>query len=94
VFLTGVSLQQVYVFQANNPYRETPSAFTEGQDKARGGDLNAAVLLLEAAIQQDPQDSEVNLNASLCLVRESFELQHKKTRHWRHENTRNKQSKM
>ncbi|KAK5889675.1 hypothetical protein CesoFtcFv8_015658 [Champsocephalus esox] len=50
--------RQVYVFQANNPYRETPSAFTEGQDKARGGELNAAVLLLEAAIQQDPQDSE------------------------------------
>ncbi|KAI4788536.1 hypothetical protein KUCAC02_035793, partial [Chaenocephalus aceratus] len=58
LFLTAVPLQQVYLFQANNPYRETPSAFTEGQDKARGGELNAAVLLLEAAIQQDPQDSE------------------------------------
>uniref|UniRef100_A0A3Q1FR50 Peroxisomal biogenesis factor 5-like b n=1 Tax=Acanthochromis polyacanthus TaxID=80966 RepID=A0A3Q1FR50_9TELE len=47
-----------YYFNTNNPYRDLPNAFTEGQDKAREGDLNAAVLLLEAAILQDPQDSE------------------------------------
>ncbi|XP_049895727.1 PEX5-related protein-like, partial [Epinephelus moara] len=47
-----------YFFNANNPYRDWPSAFAEGQEKAREGDLNAAVLLLEAAILQDPQDSE------------------------------------
>uniref|UniRef100_A0A3P8RSB2 PEX5-related protein n=1 Tax=Amphiprion percula TaxID=161767 RepID=A0A3P8RSB2_AMPPE len=47
-----------YYFNTNNPYRDWPNAFTEGQDKAREGDLNAAVLLLEAAILQDPQDSE------------------------------------
>ncbi|KAF1383152.1 hypothetical protein PFLUV_G00128330 [Perca fluviatilis] len=49
-----------YFFNANNPYRDAPSAFAEGQEKAREGDLNAAVLLLEAAILQDPQDSEGN----------------------------------
>ncbi|XP_028282510.1 PEX5-related protein isoform X2 [Parambassis ranga] len=47
-----------YHFNPNNPYREWPSAFAEAQDRAREGDLNAAVLLLEAAIMQDPQDSE------------------------------------
>lgn len=57
--LTCVCLLQGYYFNTNNPYREWPSAFAEGQEKAREGDLNAAVLLLEAAILQDPQDSEV-----------------------------------
>ncbi|KAF3698510.1 PEX5-related protein PEX2-related protein [Channa argus] len=42
----------------NNPYRDWPNAFAEGQEKAKEGDLNTAVLLLEAAILQDPQDFE------------------------------------
>lgn len=51
---------QGYFFNSANPYRDWPNAFAEGQEKAREGDLNAAVLLLEAAILQDPQDSEVS----------------------------------
>ncbi|XP_041658976.1 PEX5-related protein-like isoform X2 [Cheilinus undulatus] len=51
-------VEKGYYFNTNNPYRDWPNAFTEGQEKAREGDLNAAVLLLEAAILQDPQDSE------------------------------------
>ncbi|XP_072219504.1 PEX5-related protein isoform X2 [Leuresthes tenuis] len=47
-----------YYFNTNNPYRDWSNAFAEGQEKAREGDLNAAVLLLEAAILQDPQDAE------------------------------------
>ncbi|XP_042285143.1 PEX5-related protein isoform X1 [Thunnus maccoyii] len=47
-----------YYFNTNNPYRDWPNAFAEGQEKAREGDLNTAVLLMEAAILQDPQDSE------------------------------------
>ncbi|KAK2822972.1 hypothetical protein Q5P01_023037 [Channa striata] len=47
-----------YFFSTSNPYRDWPNAFAEGQEKAREGDLNTAVLLLEAAISQDPQDSE------------------------------------
>ncbi|XP_059200587.1 PEX5-related protein isoform X2 [Centropristis striata] len=51
-------VEKSYFFNSNNPYKDWPSAFAEGQEKAREGDLNAAVLLLEAAILQDPQDSE------------------------------------
>ncbi|KAJ3595787.1 hypothetical protein NHX12_005090, partial [Muraenolepis orangiensis] len=47
-----------YYFHTDNPYREWPNAFTEGQERAREGDLSTAVLLLEAAILQDPQDAE------------------------------------
>lgn len=43
----------------NNPYKDWPNAFEEGLQKSREGDLNSAVQLLEAAILQDPQDSEV-----------------------------------
>lgn len=55
---TVSSAEKGYYFNTNNPYRDWPNAFAEGQEKAREGDLNAAVLLLEAAILQDPQDSE------------------------------------
>ncbi|XP_068423947.1 PEX5-related protein [Clinocottus analis] len=55
---TSSPVEKAYFFNPNNPYRDWPSAFAEGRDKARDGDLNAAVLLLEAAILQDPQDSE------------------------------------
>ena len=59
--LTNVLLVafQGYYFHTDNPYRDWPNAFTEGQERAREGDLNTAVLLLEAAILQDPQDAEV-----------------------------------
>lgn len=50
---------QGYLFSPNNPYRDQPNAFLEGQERGRQGDLTAAVLLLEAAIFQDPQDYEV-----------------------------------
>ncbi|XP_046732517.1 PEX5-related protein isoform X3 [Silurus meridionalis] len=47
-----------YYFHMNNPYKDWPNAFEEGLQKSREGDLNSAVQLLEAAILQDPQDSE------------------------------------
>ncbi|KAM9439890.1 PEX5-related protein isoform 1-T1 [Clarias gariepinus] len=47
-----------YFFHMNNPYKDWPNAFEDGLQKSREGDLNSAVQLLEAAILQDPQDSE------------------------------------
>ncbi|KAK0143376.1 PEX5-related protein [Merluccius polli] len=48
-----------YYFHTDNPYKEYHNAFEEGLKKSREGDLPNAVLLLEAAILQDPHDSEV-----------------------------------
>uniref|UniRef100_A0A3Q4BVB3 Uncharacterized protein n=1 Tax=Mola mola TaxID=94237 RepID=A0A3Q4BVB3_MOLML len=47
-----------YYFHTDNPYKDVPNAFEEGLKKSRGGDLPNAVLLLEAAVLQDPHDSE------------------------------------
>ncbi|XP_072295165.1 PEX5-related protein isoform X2 [Eucyclogobius newberryi] len=47
-----------YYFHTDNPYKDTPNVFEEGQKKSREGDLQNAVLLLEAAVLQDPNDSE------------------------------------
>nr|XP_057922856.1 PEX5-related protein [Doryrhamphus excisus] len=49
---------EAYSFSANNPYKDRGAAFAEAQEKVGEGDLNDAVLLLEAAILQDPLDSE------------------------------------
>ncbi|CAB1324699.1 unnamed protein product [Coregonus sp. 'balchen'] len=47
-----------YYFHTDNPYKDWPNAFKEGFRKSKEGDLPNAVLLLEGAILQDPQDSE------------------------------------
>ncbi|XP_074523644.1 PEX5-related protein isoform X2 [Halichoeres trimaculatus] len=47
-----------YYFHTDNPYKDLPNAFDEGQKKSREGDLPNAVLMLEAAVLQDPHDSE------------------------------------
>jgi len=46
-------------FHTNNPYKDYTNAFEQGLQKCKDGDLNSSVLLLEAAILQDPLDSEV-----------------------------------
>lgn len=55
---TVCPMEKGYYFNTNNPYRDWPNALAEAQGKSREGDLNAAVLLLEAAILQDPSDAE------------------------------------
>ncbi|XP_035383746.1 PEX5-related protein isoform X1 [Electrophorus electricus] len=47
-----------YYFHTENPYKDCPNAFKEAVQKSKEGNLNTAVLLLEAAILQDPLDSE------------------------------------
>ncbi|XP_051232007.1 PEX5-related protein isoform X2 [Dicentrarchus labrax] len=47
-----------YYFHTDNPYKDLPNAYEEGLKKSREGDLPNAVLLLEAAVLQDPHDSE------------------------------------
>ncbi|KAM6962874.1 PEX5-related protein [Aplochiton taeniatus] len=47
-----------YYFHTDNPYKDCSNAFEEGLKKSGEGDLGDAVLLLEGAILQDPQDSE------------------------------------
>ncbi|XP_077471567.1 PEX5-related protein-like isoform X2 [Stigmatopora argus] len=47
-----------FPFSSDNPFTERGGAFAEAQEKVAGGHLNEAVLLLEAAILQDPRDSE------------------------------------
>ncbi|XP_075878888.1 PEX5-related protein isoform X2 [Nelusetta ayraudi] len=47
-----------YYFHTDNPCKDLPNAFEEGLKKSREGDLQNAVLLLEAAVLQDPHDSE------------------------------------
>ncbi|XP_017351592.1 PEX5-related protein isoform X3 [Ictalurus punctatus] len=57
-FVRAKAAVEGYFFHMNNPYKDWPNAFEEGLQKSREGDLNSAVQLLEAAILQDPQDSE------------------------------------
>ncbi|XP_037554002.1 PEX5-related protein isoform X1 [Nematolebias whitei] len=47
-----------YYFHTDNPYKDLPNAFEEGLRKSREGDLPNSVLMLEAAVLQDPHDSE------------------------------------
>ncbi|XP_037830117.1 PEX5-related protein isoform X3 [Kryptolebias marmoratus] len=47
-----------YYFHTDNPYKDLPNAFEEGLKKSREGDLPNSVLMLEAAVLQDPHDSE------------------------------------
>ncbi|XP_057714281.1 PEX5-related protein [Corythoichthys intestinalis] len=55
---TNTPVRKDFPFSSDNPFTERGGAFAEAQEKVAEGHLNEAVLLLEAAILQDPQDSE------------------------------------
>eukprot|EP01122_Echinamoeba_exundans_P008043 TRINITY_DN258_c0_g1_i2.p1 TRINITY_DN258_c0_g1~~TRINITY_DN258_c0_g1_i2.p1 ORF type:complete len:612 (-),score=134.44 TRINITY_DN258_c0_g1_i2:115-1950(-) len=46
-------LNRPYEFQPNNPFLQDPDAFQKGIDEFNRGSMRKAVLLLEAAVQQD-----------------------------------------
>lgn len=45
-----------YFFKDDNPLKEVPNAFQEGLKKLEEGDIPSAVLLFEAACQQEPEN--------------------------------------
>ena len=47
-----------YVFQEDNQLQNAENCLEEGKKKLQEGDLPSAVLLFEAAVQENPDNSE------------------------------------
>ncbi|KYO20054.1 PEX5-related protein isoform B [Alligator mississippiensis] len=80
-------LFQGYYFHTENPFKDCPGAFEEGLKKLKGGDLPVAILYMEAAILQEPNDAEAwqflgitqaeneNEQAAIVALQRCLELQ-------------------
>ncbi|KAI5749161.1 hypothetical protein M8J76_005062 [Diaphorina citri] len=57
-----------YTFAEDNPMQNETNAFALGQEKLRQGDLPSAILYLEAAAKQEPDNAEVWLSLGISLA--------------------------
>ncbi|KYO20055.1 PEX5-related protein isoform C [Alligator mississippiensis] len=81
------TIEKGYYFHTENPFKDCPGAFEEGLKKLKGGDLPVAILYMEAAILQEPNDAEAwqflgitqaeneNEQAAIVALQRCLELQ-------------------
>ena len=65
----GFAPYEKYTFTEDNQLKSTENCLEEGKKKLEEGDLPSAVLLFEAAAQQNPENSEAWFQLGMSQVR-------------------------